>query len=124
MNSWAFFIPYLEPMNTSATRRHWSHAARQAAFWKDTIAKVNGAARRVPVSHFPLDRATVVVTRCSSTAKHPDIDNLQMAAKPLFDALVHCGILRDDGPEVERIITWRYAPRREQGTNIQVGLRP
>jgi Holliday junction resolvase RusA-like endonuclease len=120
MTVWNWFIPMILPMNTAATRRHWSHGAKQAKIWRELVWMLKTRGSRVSMDNFPLTLATVTVTRHSSAAVHPDIDNLHMAAKPVFDALVKCGLLKDDGPNVARNIRWRPSDRAGHGTMIGI----
>lgn len=110
-----FSVPFLPAMNTSATRRHWSHAHREVKRWRAIVASHTAGQRPAQ----PLERARVTMVRLSSV--EPDHENLTMSFKPVLDALVHCGVLVDDGPaHVERVYRWEYAPRGQGSVRIEV----
>jgi hypothetical protein len=102
----SFSVGYLPPMNTSSTRRHWSHAHREVKRWRAIVA----VQRPKPAQ--PLERALVTLVRLS--ACEPDHENLAMSFKAALDALVHCGFVIDDSPEhMERVYRWeKVAPRK------------
>jgi len=104
----SFSVGYLPAMNTSATRRHWSHAHREVKRWRAIVAAQTAGKRPTR----PLERARVTMIRLSARA--PDHENLAMSFKAALDSLVHCGVLVNDGPaHVERIYRWdRAAPGR------------
>ncbi len=114
---WEATVPYCAPMNTSAWRRHWSHANRERKQWQQLLAFAFPSFAR-PSS--PLTYARVTVTRVSCASKHPDPDNLAYSSKPILDALVSLRILADDGPEIERVWRWERGPRRKPLTRIFV----
>jgi Holliday junction resolvase RusA-like endonuclease len=103
-----FSVPILPPMNTSATRRHWAVHHRAVKQWRAIVAAATAGLR----PEKPLQRSRVTLVRLSSV--EPDHENLAMSFKPVLDALVHCGVLVDDGPaHVERVYRWeKVAPRR------------
>jgi Holliday junction resolvase RusA-like endonuclease len=102
----SFSVGYLPPMNTSSTRRHWSHAHREVKRWRAIVA----VQRPKPAQ--PLERALVTLVRLSSS--RPDYDNMVFSWKECRDSLVHCGFVVDDSPEhMEMIYRWeKVAPKR------------
>jgi hypothetical protein len=119
----------LPPMNTKATRRHWSVLAKEATQWRDALVPMT-AGKRPPQ---PLGRARIVLTRCSASKVEPDFDNLVMSFKPIVDALTtsspnrngrwisRADVLADDSPKVlERVYRWEQCPLAEQGVTIEV----
>ena len=111
--SMSFTVPFLPPMNTSSTRRHWAVAHREVKRWRTIIALSK------PKPHKPLERARVTMVRLS--AQEPDHENLAMSFKAALDALVHCGVLVDDSPaHVERVYRWERAKPRRGCVGIKV----
>ena len=86
---------------------HWTKVRRERDQWRDLIAVVT--ARQRPAK--PLQKADVFFTRFSSA--EPDYTNMVASYKPIEDALVKLGILRDDSPQVivSREYAWERAPR-------------
>ena len=98
-------VGYLPPMNTSATRRHWSVAHREVKRWRAIVATYR------PKPSQPLLYARVTCVRMST--REPDYENLTMSFKAAVDSLVHCGIVVDDSPaHMERIYRWAKARPR------------
>lgn len=82
----------------------WRTRMGQAKYWERAVWKQ--VWMRKPVS--PLKKASVTLTRCSSTS--PDYDGLVGSFKFPLDALVKCGILEDDNPKV--IVAREYKHER------------
>lgn len=72
---------------------HWSRATADRDFWRMVLA----AARPAPLA--PFAAAEVVVCEWG---RPRDLDNVIASIKWPLDALVHGGILADDGPRVVR----------------------
>ena len=120
--AFTFTIPRLPPMNTAATRRHWSHGHREAKLWREEVILITRG-HRPPA---PLQRARITLTRRSST--RPDPDNLQTAFKPVVDALTRTRrnvpradvLWDDDSAHLDRVYLWEYAPPRKGGIRVRV----
>lgn len=108
----SFSVSFLPSLNTSATRRHWSVAHREVKRWRKIVAAH-------AFRYYPLQRARVTMVRLSSV--EPDHENLTMSFKPVLDALVHCGVLVDDGPaHVERVYRWEKVARGRGCVGVKV----
>lgn len=70
---------------------HWIVRKKEADFWKDTVKTFVIASGCIPPS---LDRATLTLTRFSST--EPDPDGLVFTFKYIIDGLVRAGVIKND----------------------------
>lgn len=68
----------------------------------------------------PLKRAKLTLTRKSS--KRPDNDGLVSSFKYVVDALVHCGIIEDDTPDIIGFpdYRWSQAPMKKGAIHVIV----
>lgn len=117
-------IPYLPPMNTSATRRHRMKQHRETAQVRQNVVMLTQG-RRPPQ---PLTRARIICERHSGSQR-PDEENLAMTFKSWIDGLCksewrkdknapggrrwiqRADVLADDSPEVlDRAYRWFPAP--------------
>ena len=111
----AFSIPYLPPLNTAHTRRHWAVAHRE----RQKVVKLLLAALPKGARSKRLQKARICLWRHSSV--EPDAENLAYGFKGLIDSLVSLGVLEDDGPRVlERKYAWEYAPRGKGFVSVTV----
>jgi len=108
-------IPYLPPLNTAHTRRHWAVAHKERHRIDDLVlAALPRGARSMR-----LQRARIRLVRHSSV--EPDFENMALGFKGLIDSLVSLGVLVDDGPRVlEREYAWEYAPRGKGQVSVSV----
>lgn len=68
----------------------------------------------------PLQKATLILTRCSS--RETDFDNLVISFKPIVDGLVDARVLADDTGQVivSRKYQWEKAPGKKGLVRIRV----
>lgn len=66
----------------------------------------------------PLEKAKLTLTRHSS--RQPDFDGMVHSFKRIIDALVKCGILIDDNPDVIGSPTYKWAKAARGDGHIQV----
>lgn len=99
-------------------RMHWAVKAKHNAAWKKNV----GLRILVNKPSIPFKQANMVCIRYSST--EPDFDGLVMSFKPVIDAFVSYGFLRDDKPS-NLNVTYRWekcAPKRGCIRVIFMGL--
>lgn len=70
--------------------------------------------------HPSFDRAPVVVTVTRYSTNFMDWDNFGASLKPVLDALVKCGVIADDNPEVIVSLSLRRKRSREQKLVVHV----
>lgn len=85
-----FELQGLPKMSNQMLRGSWKGRHGNATKWKRAVWAKSW--------HFkpaqPLERATLTLTRMSST--EPDFDGLVSGFKPVIDGLVECGIIQSD----------------------------
>jgi len=93
-------IPGLPPVACSPNARlHWAAKAKAARSWGSTVfyCAVDARNREAePTKWRDLAHATLQETYILPNNRRRDTDNLQSANKSGRDALVRCGILKDD----------------------------
>ena len=93
-------IPGLPPFECGPNARlHWAAKAKAASTWGSTVFYQAVDARNrtgEPAKWKNLDGAKVNVTFVLPNHRRRDLDNLISAMKSGIDALVRCGILKDD----------------------------
>lgn len=108
-------IDVLTPLN-SARNKHWRVKQKEREAFALLVAASTLGAR----PDAPLQRASVWCVR-RSTAR-PDYDNLVESFKIVIDALVRCGVLADDSPEVIGVpsYSWQQSAGGPTGIEFEV----
>lgn len=114
-------IPGLPSLNAAANN-HWRVRQAENKAWKARVSNaVLVALGRWPSA--PLQRARVVLTRCSTT--EPDADNLASSFKFILDGLVMASVIADDKPSViDAVFQWERAPRGAGCVRVRVEALP
>jgi len=88
----AFAMAGLPKLGNQLLRGHWRTKHNNTIKWKVATAEAIELSGGKPPH--PLPRAAVAIVRHSSIC--PDFDGLVIAAKPIIDSLVECGVLEGD----------------------------
>lgn len=97
-------IPILPRLPNQLLGAHWRTRAGHAKKWRELVWMY--CEHTKPTS--PLARARLTLTRFSS--RRPDFDGLVGSFKATIDALVKCGVLKDDTHEVIGVPEYRHQP--------------
>lgn len=122
----AFEIPLLLKLPNTLSGRHWSvHMAQ-----RKKLRPMMELALQQYFGCIPMEKAAVTITRYSTGAVRPDVDNQFSSAKPILDLLlVRCekhphsfGIIIDDDPErlTPYVFAERCETRKEQRTAVRI----
>lgn len=109
----SFFIPKLPPMlngEKGLLRMHWSRRKKLNERWVWLIRE------QKPQKHS--GRVIVEFTRVST--RRADLDNIAASFKPVGDALVKCGVVKDDNSGVIKELRVKWEKGREQGVRIVI----
>lgn len=95
--------------------QHWAKTARERKMWHQ---RIQFAFKYRPL--FPLKAVSIYVVRYSS--RMPDYDNLVYSFKPIFDGLIHAGIIVNDDMNtvVMRHYSWAKVKRGQEQITIDV----
>lgn len=83
------------PIPANGPQGNWRHRHRAVAAAKDLALKLAIAAR-IP----EMAKCEALLTQWYVLNRRRDVDNLARLEKPLFDALVVAGVVRDDTPDL------------------------
>lgn len=103
------------PRMTNRTRVHWSKTLRHANEWKKLVYMAVMKAGRPPL---PLQRARLVLTRCSTQT--PDPDGLVSGFKHVIDGLTVAGVLADDKFTNIGMPEYRWEPAKIRQGKVRV----
>jgi len=118
--SYSFYLEIQDiPKLPNNSGRRWQFRWAHQKKWRDLIVAL---VRPEDKPEEPLTKATLTLTRCSSTAREPDHDNMMASYKGLIDGLWRSGIIADDNPGVigTPIIKWVKCKRALKKTIIEV----
>lgn len=90
----SFFVPGLPPGPNTTRNQKWQQRAGEDNAWRDTayLALHVGTGGRWP----KMERVIVTYTLVAATAHRRDPDNISAACKPILDAVVRAGVIKDD----------------------------
>lgn len=100
-------------------RKHWSFKQKESVLWRRLVHEQCLIAK---ITDLRLNSAALTLTRHSSRA--PDSDGLVSSFKVVIDALVKCGVLKDDNFEVIGMPEYHWVKRpTKQGGMITVKIQ-
>lgn len=95
-NEWILhFVWSTNPIPMNGPKANWRAKSRMSRQVRDTTYKLALVAR-IP----EMTRCEVQLTWWVKTNHRRDVDNLGLFEKPMYDALVDAGIVRDDTPDL------------------------
>lgn len=95
-DTWILHFGYpSNPLPMNGPKANWRGRHRMTAVVKDHTFKLARAAR-IP----EMTRIEAQLTQWFTINRRRDVDNLAALEKPMFDAIVSAGIVRDDTPDL------------------------
>lgn len=108
---WQRVIHAIPTTHNRVLRAHWSQRPALCSWWREVIAAHCGICREPP------ERALVRITVYRQ--QRQDRDNAYASSKPLVDALVHAGWLRDDRLENLELEVEEHIDRKNPRTRLE-----
>lgn len=106
------FLPLRIQSQNRYQYRHWREYSRYAKNWKDAVLLLLGRGKKPETFR----RVTITSVR----KRELDYGNLVGGAKPVPDALVNAGWLRDDSPAWAEIAYYQRKPQPGEGEGTWV----